>query len=249
MDLQLKDKIVLVTGSSRGIGKEIAGSFAKEGAKVVITATNIEKASKTAEEIKSNYNVETLAVEHNAKSSESCKTVVEKTIEKFGKIDILVNNAGITKDKLIIQMEDNDWKDVIDTNLSGVFYTSREASRYMLKARKGHIINISSVIGKMGNAGQANYAASKSGIIGLTKSMAKEFAPRGIRVNAIAPGFIKTDMTSVLSEDSVKKIIDITPLKNIGKAEDIANIVLFLGSDLSDYITGELIAVDGGMSM
>lgn len=249
MDLNLKNKIALVTGGSRGIGKKIAEALANEGANVVVTATNINKAQEVADELKSKYNVETLALVHDVKSSESCKDVVAKTIEKFGSIDILVNNAGITRDMLVIQMDDSAWNDVIDTNLSGAFYTSREAAKSMLRARKGKIINISSVIGKMGNTGQVNYAAAKAGIIGITKSMAKEFAPRGICVNAIAPGFIQTDMTGVLAEDAVKKIMDITPLKKLGTAEDVANIVVFLASDLSNYITGEVIAVDGGMSM
>ena len=249
MDLNLKNKTALVTGGSRGIGKKIAEALANEGANVVVTATNINKAQEVADELKSKYNVESLALVHDVKSSESCKEVVAKTIEKFGSIDILVNNAGITRDMLVIQMDDSAWNDVINTNLSGAFYTSREAAKSMLRARKGKIINISSVIGKMGNAGQVNYAAAKAGIIGITKSMAKEFAPRGICVNAIAPGFIQTDMTDVLAEDAVKKIMDITPLKKLGTAEDVANIVVFLASDLSNYITGEVIAVDGGMSM
>ena len=249
MDLNLKNKTAIITGSSRGIGKKIAETLAKEGVNVVITATNSDKASSVAEEIKSAYNVETLGLEHDAKSSESCKNVIAKTIEKFGSIDILVNNAGITKDMLVIQMDDNAWNDVLSTNLSGAFYTSREAAKNMLRARKGKIINISSVIGKMGNAGQANYAAAKAGLIGITKSMAKEFAPRNICVNAIAPGFIQTDMTDALSEDTVKGIMSITPLKKLGTPEDVANLVLFLASDMSNYITGEVIAVDGGMSM
>ena len=249
MDLNLKNKTAIITGSSRGIGKKIVETLAKEGVNVVITATNSDKASSVAEEIKSAYNVETLGLEHDAKSSESCKNVIAKTIEKFGSIDILVNNAGITKDMLVIQMDDNAWNDVLSTNLSGAFYTSREAAKNMLRARKGKIINISSVIGKMGNAGQANYAAAKAGLIGITKSMAKEFAPRNICVNAIAPGFIQTDMTDALPEDTVKGIMSITPLKKLGTPEDVANLVLFLASDMSNYITGEVIAVDGGMSM
>ena len=249
MDLNLKNKTAIITGSSRGIGKKIAETLANEGVNVVITATNLDKASKIAEEIKSSYNVETLGLEHDAKSSESCKDVIAKTIEKFGSIDILVNNAGITKDMLVIQMDDNAWNDVLSTNLSGAFYTSREAAKNMLRARKGKIINISSVIGKMGNAGQVNYAAAKAGLIGITKSMAKEFAPRNICVNAIAPGFIQTDMTDALPEDTVKGIMSITPLKKLGTPEDVANLVLFLASDMSNYITGEVIAVDGGMSM
>ncbi|ADG72735.1 3-oxoacyl-[acyl-carrier-protein] reductase [Brachyspira murdochii] len=249
MDLNLKNKTAIVTGSSRGIGKKIAEALAKEGANIVVTATNLDKASQVAEELKSSYNIETLALEHDAKSSESCKEVIAKTIEKFNSIDILVNNAGITKDMLVIQMDDSAWNDVISTNLSGAFYMSREAAKTMLRARKGKIINISSVIGKMGNAGQVNYAAAKAGIIGITKSMAKEFAPRNICVNAIAPGFIQTDMTDVLPEDTVKGIMSITPLKRLGTPEDVANLVLFLASDMSSYITGEVIAVDGGMSM
>ncbi|WP_304333501.1 3-oxoacyl-[acyl-carrier-protein] reductase [Brachyspira innocens] len=249
MDLNLKNKTAIVTGSSRGIGKKIAEALAKEGVNIVVTATNIDKASQVAEELKSSYNIETLALQHDAKSSESCKEVIAKTIEKFNSIDILVNNAGITKDMLVIQMDDSAWNDVISTNLSGAFYMSREAAKTMLRARKGKIINISSVIGKMGNAGQVNYAAAKAGIIGITKSMAKEFAPRNICVNAIAPGFIQTDMTDVLPEDTVKGIMSITPLKRLGTPEDVANLVLFLSSDMSSYITGEVIAVDGGMSM
>ena len=249
MDLNLKGKTALITGASRGIGKKIAETLAKEGANIVITATNIEKASAVADELKSQYNIETLAFKHDVKLSESCKEIVDKTVEKFKSIDILVNNAGIARDMLVIQMDDNAWNEVIGTNLSGAFYTSREAAKYMLKARSGKIINISSVIGKMGNAGQTNYAAAKAGIIGITKSMAKEFASRKICVNAIAPGFIQTDMTGVLPEDTVKNIMNITPLKRFGNAEDVANLVAFLSSDLSDYITGEVIAVDGGMSM
>ena len=249
MDLNLKNKTAIVTGSSRGIGKKIAEALAKEGVNIVVTATNLDKASQVAEELKSSYNIETLALQHDAKSSESCKEVIAKTIEKFNSIDILVNNAGITKDMLVIQMDDSAWNDVISTNLSGAFYMSREAAKTMLRARKGKIINISSVIGKMGNAGQVNYSAAKAGIIGITKSMAKEFAPRNICVNAIAPGFIQTDMTDVLPEDTVKGIMSITPLKRLGTPEDVANLVLFLSSDMSSYITGEVIAVDGGMSM
>ena len=249
MDLNLKGKTALITGASRGIGKKIAETLAKEGANIVITATNIEKASTVADELKKQYNIETLAFKHDVKLSESCKEIVDKTVEKFKSIDILVNNAGIARDMLVIQMDDNAWNEVIGTNLSGAFYTSREAAKYMLKARSGKIINISSVIGKMGNAGQTNYAAAKAGIIGITKSMAKEFASRKICVNAIAPGFIQTDMTGVLPEDTVKNIMNITPLKRLGNAEDVANLVAFLSSDLSSYITGEVIAVDGGMSM
>ena len=249
MELNLKSKTAIITGSSRGIGRAIAEALAKEGVNIVITATTKEKAESVANEIKSSYNVEVLGLAHDVKSSDSCKDIVAKVLEKFGKIDILVNNAGITRDKLVMQMDDDDWTSVIDTNLSGAFYMAREVSRIMLKARSGKIINISSVIGKMGNAGQANYASAKAGLIGMTKSMAKEFASRGVCVNAIAPGFIQTDMTDVLSEDVVKSIMSNIPLKKLGNVSDIANMILFLSSDLSNYVTGEVIAIDGGMSM
>lgn len=249
MELNLKGKTAIITGSSRGIGRAIAESLAKEGANVVVTATTQDKADSVASEIKSKYGVEALGFAHDVKSSSSCKDIVSKVVEKFNSIDILVNNAGITRDKLVMQMDDEDWSSVVDTNLSGAFYMAREVSRIMLKARSGKIINISSVIGKMGNAGQANYASAKAGLIGMTKSMAKEFAARGVCVNAIAPGFIQTDMTDVLSEDVVKNIMGAIPLKKLGSVADIANMILFLSSDISNYITGEVIAVDGGMSM
>lgn len=249
MGFNLKDKVVLITGGSRGIGLELAKAFASESAKVIITATRKEKALEVAKSLETEYGIEALGLEQNVASSESCKNVIEEVINKFSKIDVLINNAGITKDMLVLQMADDDWASVIDTNLSGTFYTTREAARYMLKARTGKIINMSSVVGKFGGAGQANYSASKAGIIGLTKSFAKEFAARNINVNAIAPGFIETEMTSVLSEDIVSKIKSQTPLKRFGQPQDVANAALFLASNLSDYITGETIAVDGGMSM
>ena len=249
MDLNLKNKTAVITGSSRGIGKKIAETFAKEGINVVITATNFEKASQVAEELKSAYNVEVLALQHDAKSSESCKEVIAKTIEKFGSIDILVNNAGITKDMLVIQMDDNAWNDVISTNLSGAFYMAKEAAKNMLRARKGKIINISSVIGKMGNAGQANYAAAKAGIIGMTKSMAKEFAARNICVNAVAPGFIQTDMTDVLSEETKAHITSGIPIGRFGVVDEVAAAVLFLVDDKASFITGTVLNVNGGQYM
>lgn len=249
MDLNLKSKTAVVTGSSRGIGRAIAESLAKEGANVVVTSTTKKNADLVASEIKSMYNVETLGLEHDVKSSESCKYIVSGVLDKFNSIDILVNNAGITRDMLVMKMDDEAWSSVIDTNLSGAFYMAREVSRVMLKARSGKIINISSVIGKMGNAGQTNYASAKAGLIGMTKSMAKEFASRGVCVNAIAPGFIQTDMTDVLSDDIVKNIMNAIPLKKLGNVSDIANMVLFLSSDMSNYVTGEILAVDGGMSM
>lgn len=249
MDLNLKDKVVLITGGSRGIGFSCAKAFAKEGAKVVITATTKEKAEEVAADINKEFGVETLGLMQNASDSISCKDAVLAVIAKFSKIDILVNNAGITRDKFAIQMDDKDWVDVINTNLSGVFYTSREAARYMLKARSGCIINMSSVVGKNGSASQANYASAKAGVIGLTKALAKEFAQRGVRVNAVAPGYIETDMTSVLPKQISEMVKSMTPLNRYGHTEDVANAVLFLASSVSSYVTGELIAVDGGMSM
>lgn len=249
MDLDLKDKVVIITGASRGIGYAVARAFASEGSKVVLTSTKKETAENIAKSLSDEFGVDTLGLEQNVSSSESSKSVVDSVIEKYSCIDVLVNNAGITKDMLVIQMTDNDWSSVIDTNLSGAFYTTRECIKHMLKRRRGKVINISSVVGKNGNAAQVNYAASKAGLIGMTKAMAKEFAGRGINVNAIAPGFIETDMTDVLPENVVSKIKEATPLKRFGNGKNVADATLFLASHLSDYITGEVIAVDGGMSM
>lgn len=249
MDLRLKDKVVLITGGTRGIGYAIARAFASEGSKVIVTSTKEETAENIAKSLSDEFNIESLGIVQNVASSESCKKVIEKVIEKYSCIDVLINNAGITNDMLVIQMTDDNWSSVIDTNLSGTFYTTRECVKYMLKSRKGRIINISSVVGKNGNAAQVNYAASKSGIIGMTKAMAKEFAGRNINVNAIAPGFIETDMTSILPENISNKIKEATPLKRFGDGKNVADATLFLASHLSDYITGEVIAVDGGMSM
>jgi len=249
MDLGLKDKVVVITGSSRGIGYAIARAFASEGSKVVITSTKKEVAESIAKSLSDEFSIDALGLKQNVSSSESSKSVVDSVIEKYSCIDVLVNNAGITNDMLVIQMTDNDWSSVIDTNLSGAFYTTRECIKYMLKRRSGKVINISSIVGKNGNAAQVNYAASKAGLIGMTKAMAKEFAGRSINVNAIAPGFIETDMTNALPENVVNKIKEATPLKRFGNGKNVADATLFLASHLSDYITGEVIAVDGGMSM
>ena len=249
MDLGLKDKVVLITGGSRGIGYAVARAFASEGSKVIITSTKKEVAESVAKSLSDEFGIDALGLEQNVASSESSKNVVDSVIEKYSCIDVLVNNAGITKDMLVMQMTDNDWSSVIDTNLSGSFYTIRECTKYMLKRRSGKIINMSSVVGKNGNAAQVNYAASKAGVIGMTKAMAKEFAGRNINVNAIAPGFIETDMTGVLPENVRTKIKEATPLKRFGDGKNVADATLFLASHLSDYITGEVIAVDGGMSI
>ncbi len=249
MDLALKDKVVLITGGSRGIGYAVARAFASEGSKVIITSTKKEVAESVAKSLSDEFSIDALGLEQNVASSESSKNVVDSVIEKYSCIDVLVNNAGITNDMLVMQMTDNDWSSVIDTNLSGSFYIIRECTKYMLKRRSGKIINMSSVVGKNGNAAQVNYAASKAGVIGMTKAMAKEFAGRNINVNAIAPGFIETDMTGVLPENVRTKIKEATPLKRFGDGKNVADATLFLASHLSDYITGEVIAVDGGMSI
>lgn len=248
-DLGLKDKVALVTGSARGIGRAIAEKFAEEGAKLVITDINEESAKKTAEEIASQYSVETFAVSHDVSSSESTEKVVDAVIEKFSAIDVLVNNAGITRDTLLMRMKDEDWDLVIKINLTGVFNCTKAVVKYMMKARSGSIVNIASVVGLMGNAGQANYSASKGGVIALTKTTAKETATRGITVNAIAPGFINTDMTKVLPEEVTKKMLSVIPMGKYGEAEDVANAALFLASNKAKYITGQVITVDGGMVM
>ncbi len=241
------NKVALITGSSRGIGKQIAIRLAKEGYNIAINYVNKnEEVDKTIEEIKS-QGVEVLEAAGDVSNFEESKKIVELVIEKFGQIDVLVNNAGITKDTLIMRMQPEDFTKVINVNLVGTFNITKNVVPYMMKKREGRIINISSVIGISGNAGQCNYAASKAGIIGFTKSLAKELASRNILVNAVAPGFIETNMTDVLKEDVKLNIKKQIPLNRIGTAEDVANVVYFLTSKESSYITGQIIQVDGGM--
>jgi len=241
----LKNKVAIVTGASRGIGLEIAKIFYENGAKIVITDIDDKTLSIVNKEFDDSKNI--LSIVSDVSISDSVTNMIKTTIEKFNKIDILVNCAGITRDNLIIRMKENDWDNVINTNLKSVFLTSKIAGKYMMKEKSGNIINISSVVGITGNAGQTNYSASKAGVIGMTKSLAKEFASRNIRVNAIAPGFIDTAMTKNLKEDAKEQLIDAILLKRLGTTKDIANAALFLASSLSDYITGQTLVVDGGM--
>ncbi|MDE6905456.1 MAG: 3-oxoacyl-[acyl-carrier-protein] reductase [Lachnospiraceae bacterium] len=245
----LENKVALVTGASRGIGKEIALSLAKEGAMVILNFNGSkDKAESAAEEIRAaGGNAE--IYQCNVSDFEACGAMIQDLIKQYGKIDILVNNAGITRDGLLMKMSEEDFDAVLGTNLKGAFNTIRHMSRYFLKQKSGKIINISSVSGILGNAGQANYSASKAGVIGLTKSVARELASRGINVNAIAPGFVATDMVEAMTEDAKAKMTDAIPLKRIGTTKDIANMAVFLASDASDYITGQVFAVDGGMSI
>lgn len=243
------EKVALVTGATRGIGKQIAITLSKEGYNIALNyRTENDELENLKKEIGAN-NVEVLAVQGDVSNFEDCENVVKETIEKFGRIDVLVNNAGITKDMLLARMKEEDFKQVIDVNLVGTFNVTKNVISYMMKARSGRIINISSVVGISGNAGQSNYAASKAGIIGFTKSLAKEVASRNILVNAIAPGFIQTSMTDVLKDEIKEEIAKAIPLKRMGTADDVANLVKFLASEDSSYITGQVINVDGGMLM
>ena len=245
----LKEKTALVTGASRGIGRAIALQLAAEGAKVAINfAGNLAKAEEVKAEIESNGG-EALLVQADVSSAESVEEMVNKVTEKFGKIDILVNNAGITRDGLLMRMKDSDFDEVINTNLKGVFNCTKTVSKLMIKQRSGRIVNMASIVAITGNAGQTNYAAAKAGIIGFSKSAAKEFASRGITVNVVAPGFIETDMTAVLPEKVKEAMLKEIPLGRIGEPTDIANAVKFLVSDQASYITGQVIRVDGGMNM
>lgn len=243
----LNGKIAVVTGASRGIGKAIAKKFASLGATVVI---NYNGSEQKADEVKREIIAEggrAEIMQCDVADFEACEAFFKAIIEQFGRIDILVNNAGITKDGLMMRMSEEEFSGVIDVNLKGTFHCIRFASRQMMKQRCGRIINMSSVVGISGNAGQVNYAASKAGVIGMTKSAAKELASRGITVNAIAPGFIETDMTSVLSEKVKEETLKQIPLGRLGRAEDIAAAAAFLASDEAGYITGQVLAVDGGM--
>lgn len=244
------NKVALITGGSRGIGEKIAEKFATEGYNLVINyVSNIENVEELEARIKGNANIEILFVQADVTSFKSCENMINKAIEKFGHIDVVVNNAGITKDGLLMRMKEEDFDKVINVNLKGTYNVTKNAIPHMMKQKYGRIVNISSVVGVSGNAGQANYAASKAGIIGFTKSVAKELASRNILANCVAPGFIKTDMTDVLS-DSVKESINAQiPLKKMGTAEEVAKAVYFLGNEENTYITGQVLNVDGGMLM
>lgn len=247
--MKLEGKTAIVTGASRGIGRAIAIAFAKEGADVVVNyAGSEEKAKETVNEI-IEMGRKAFAFQCNISNGESVQEMVKETIQQFGKLDILVNNAGITRDNLLMRMKEDEWDDVINTNLKGVFLCTKAVTRQMMKQRAGRIINISSIVGVSGNAGQANYVAAKSGVIGLTKTTAKELASRNITVNAVAPGFIATDMTDKLNEEVQAEMLKQIPLASFGQPEDVANAVAFLASDASRYITGQTIHVDGGMVM
>ncbi|EHK2402787.1 3-oxoacyl-[acyl-carrier-protein] reductase [Clostridium perfringens] len=245
----LKDKVAIVTGGTRGIGRAIALKLADHGANIVINYRNSDKEAEALKAILEEKGVKVLTVKCDISNFEDSKNLMYKCKEVFGKIDILVNNAGITKDTLIMRMKEEDFDNVIDVNLKGTFNCAKHASAIMLKQRFGKIINMTSVVGIAGNAGQVNYAASKAGVIGLTKSLAKELGSRGITVNAVAPGFINTDMTASLSEKVKEEASKNIPLKRLGDPEDVANLVGFLASDAANYITGQVINVDGGMVM
>lgn len=245
----LTGKVALVTGAGRGIGRAIAVTLAKNGATVIVNYNGSkESAEAVVAEIEQGGGIAE-AVQCNVADFASSGELVKKVLEKYKKVDILVNNAGVTRDNLIMRMSEEDYDAVLDTNLKGAFNMIRHLSRSMVRQRGGKIINISSVSGVLGNAGQSNYSASKAGLIGLTKSVARELASRGINVNAVAPGFIDTDMTRKMTEDAKKAMNSMIPLGKMGSAEDIADLVLFLAGEHSDYITGQVICVDGGMSM
>ena len=243
------NKLAIITGGTRGIGKQIALTFAKEGYNIAINyRTENEDLKNTKKEIEEN-NVKCFTFQGDVTNFKDCEKFVKQIVEEFGNIDVLVNNAGITRDTLLMRMKEEDFKQVIDTNLIGTFNVTKNVISYMMKARSGRIINISSVVGISGNAGQTNYSASKAGIIGFTKSLAKEVASRNITVNAVAPGFIETQMTDVLKDDIKEEIAKKIPLKRMGTPQDVANVVKFLASNDSSYITGQVINIDGGMLM
>lgn len=245
----LSNKVALVTGASRGIGKAIALDLAKNGASVAVNyAGNEAKANEVVDEIKGNGG-HAIAIKADVSNSDDVQQMVKEVIKEFGQLDILVNNAGITRDNLLMRMKDSEWDDVIDTNLKGVFLCTKAVTRQMMKQRNGRIINITSVVGVSGNPGQANYVAAKAGVIGLTKTTAKELASRNITVNAVAPGFITTDMTDELNEEIKADLLKQIPLATLGEPSDIANTVTFLASEKSKYITGQTLHVNGGMVM
>ncbi len=244
----LSDKVAIVTGASRGIGRLIAIALAGQGVKVVVSARNLEALQNLTAEIKAQGG-EALAVAGDVAIEDDANNLIKQAVAAYGQVNILINNAGITRDGLLLRMKDADWDAVLDTNLKGAFHCIRAVAKVMSKQRSGRIINISSVVGEMGNPGQANYCASKAGLLGLTKSVARELARRNVTVNAITPGFIVTDMTDDLTDSARETLTEQIPLGRLGEAEDVANVVLFLASDQSAYITGQVLGVNGGMYM
>lgn len=246
--MNLNNKVALVTGAAQGIGRDIALALAQDGADLAICDVNLEAAQKTAADIEA-LGKKALALKTNVAASAEVTAMVDQTVEKFGRIDVLVNNAGITRDGLILRMKDEDWDLVMSINLKGAFLCTKAALKFMTKQRSGTIINIASIVGAMGNAGQANYVASKAGLIGLTKTIAREYANRGITANAVAPGFIETAMTQALPENVRTDLAKQIPMGKLGTPEDVANAVRFLASPHASYITGQVIHVNGGMYM
>jgi 3-oxoacyl-[acyl-carrier protein] reductase len=247
--MNLAGKAALVTGASRGIGREIALELARQGADVAVNyAGSVDKANEVVEQIKQ-LGRDAIAIQCDVSNSDAVANMIKETVDHFGKLDILVNNAGITKDNLLMRMKETEWDDVLNINLKGVFLCTKAVSRQMVKQKGGRIINITSVVGASGNPGQANYVAAKAGVIGLTKTTAKELASKGITANAVAPGFITTEMTDKLPENLQQEMLKLIPLAQFGEPKDIANTVAFLASDESRYITGQTIHVNGGMLM
>ncbi|MFH1995677.1 MAG: 3-oxoacyl-[acyl-carrier-protein] reductase [Candidatus Omnitrophota bacterium] len=246
--MKLKDEVALITGAGRGIGSAIAAAFAREGAKIALCDVNAGILDAAKKEIESK-GVECFVDTVDVTRYEEVDSFVQKTLDNFGKIDILINNAGITRDALLVRMSQENWDSVLSVNLKGAFNCTKAVSKLMMKRRKGAIVNIASIIGIIGNAGQANYAASKGGLIAFTKSVAKELASRNVRANAIAPGFIQSDMTAKLPEDIKAGMLKLIPLGCFGTTEDVAKLALFLVSNESNYITGQVVQIDGGMVM
>ncbi len=247
--MELDKKVALVTGAAQGIGRAIALLLAQKGADIIVSDINLEKAEETAKEIENTMGRRAMAIRANVADTIDVERMVGAILEKFEHIDILVNNAGIARDKLILRMTEEDWDAVLNVNLKGTFNCTKAVVRHMSKQRKGKIVNIASVVGEMGNVGQANYSASKAGVIGFTKTIAREFAKRGININAIAPGYIETPMTEALPEKAKEELKRMIPMERLGRPEDVAEAVLFLVSEVSSYITGQVLNVNGGIYM